>query len=182
MAHTYPRIGRTRKEFIRGAFKDKSKCVQCEKKLSLGEEIVAVRIEYTYMRGEDEIECVCVKCSKQIDLTKILKNIGFSEPDHRYEWPPKAVGQAVKSRRMQNAEAEYEQARVYAEAYGISLKRFSDIHYQIHDLSKDVVINLYPSNQRIYADKKHKNPPFIKLQHAWRLMDVVKGYIEVRPQ
>ena len=101
--------------------------------------------------------------------TKILKNIGFSEPDHRYEWPPKAVGQAVKSRRMQNAEAEYEQARVYAEAYGISLKRFSDIHYQIHDLSKDVVINLYPSNQRIYADKKHLvaeiDEPFI---YTWK--------------
>lgn len=74
------------------------------------------------------------------------------------------------------AESDFKTAKDIAERSGLKLKCCSDVHYQI--IGKDWVVNLYPGNGRIHADKKKRGrAPFLNLPPDWSLIDAVKACV-----
>lgn len=77
--------------------------------------------------------------------------------------------------RTEQAARDYPSARRRALDLGLMLWRCSDIHFTLRNKqgAGAWVINLYPSNQRIYTRSK-KAPKLIVLR-PWRLIDAVEA-------
>lgn len=78
------------------------------------------------------------------------------------------------------AVATYLQAQELARLNGLDLVQYSPWHFALICERPKWVYNLYPSNQRIYADPKHKGP-FLKVPEPWTFLDVVSAAI-IQPQ
>lgn len=79
----------------------------------------------------------------------------------------------------------YEIARDLATENGFALIQHSDWHFSltcIRDEKRQWRINLYPSNQRVWADRKCGKAPFLKLPSPWTFLDVISAaIIQVHP-
>lgn len=79
----------------------------------------------------------------------------------------------TKQHRIDRAGNQFDEARACASAAGLCLVRRGENHYQ---LSKHGgwLLNLYPSNCRIYSDKNRDRAPFLDFAGVrWTLADVV---------
>jgi hypothetical protein len=80
-----------------------------------------------------------------------------------------------KKARIELARKQLSQASILAGRNGLTLVRRSDLHYQLRHNSEHWILNLYPSNQRIYRDPT-KKAPFLRFPNPnedWTLMDVI---------
>lgn len=68
-------------------------------------------------------------------------------------------------------------AQQLAAQAGLTLVRRSDVHYQLFLSRNDWLLNIYPGNQRLYADRNRPKAPFIDVKLNWTLIDVVKSVI-----
>lgn len=74
-------------------------------------------------------------------------------------------------------------AQAKAEANGLRLVRKTDAHYQISPISFGWLLNIYPGNQRIYADRNRPDAPYLTLaatdeDRDWTLQEIVDAAIE----
>lgn len=94
---------------------------------------------------------------------------------------------AIKAIRKQDGQAnrddavlKFDKARFLAEASGMTLVCHTSAHYQLSNGSW--LIDVYPGNQRVRADKQKAKAPYLDLPSPWTLLDVVneakKGDIE----
>ena len=81
--------------------------------------------------------------------------------------------------RVKQAEIDFPHAKELANYGGLVLQKHTETHYSLRR-AHSWVINLYPGNQRLYADKNRHKAPFLKVSQVepWRLEDVVKAAIE----
>lgn len=83
-------------------------------------------------------------------------------------------------RRRAEAAADFIKARDLARSAGLTLLKHSDAHYNLLNHRTGSIINLYPGNRRIYADKSKAKPPFLRVvdgPESW-LYRVVKAAAE----
>lgn len=66
------------------------------------------------------------------------------------------------------------EARRLAMRAGLTLVRHTETHYALES-PMGWLINIYPGNRRLYADRNRKKSPFLKLIDDWTLIDVVKA-------
>lgn len=74
----------------------------------------------------------------------------------------------------------YETARDLATENGFALQQHSTWHFSltcVQDGKRKWRFNLYPSNQRIYWDRKCGKAPFLNLPKPWTFLDVVSAAI-----
>jgi hypothetical protein len=89
-------------------------------------------------------------------------------------WNDVHFGRRLESRKRRgDAYVEFLAARDEAEQRGLTLKQCSMDHYQLTNGSW--LLNLYPGNQRIYADRNRSKPPFLNVPEPWTLMDCVRA-------
>jgi hypothetical protein len=55
---------------------------------------------------------------------------------------------------------------------GVMLHRHDDGHYAVEHKRVRWLVNLYPGNQRIYADRNRPKAPYLSLPDPWTLQDV----------
>jgi hypothetical protein len=87
-----------------------------------------------------------------------------------------------RNARMDLAAGDFEEASQQADRAGMTLKQKSEVHYQLRwGPDNDWIMNIYPSNQRLYADPNHKGP-FLPLGSSgkWRLYDIVVAASDVQ--
>ena len=90
----------------------------------------------------------------------------------------KAIDNEARAEIRDEAAQQYAEASAKAKKHGFELKNCSYAHYQLK--TDKWIINLYPGNGRIYADKNQKaKAPFLKVPIGWTLMDVVDAAIAV---
>lgn len=87
----------------------------------------------------------------------------------------KEQGKSAKDRRTLNMQI-FEEARKLAYEHGMILIQHTDVHYTLS--ANNWRLNLYPGNQRLYHDKKHKKPPFLEVPENWTLKDIVDACIK----
>lgn len=90
----------------------------------------------------------------------------------------RAMDEANRAERADNRESaadDYHAALNKARFYGVTLKRFSDVHHQLISVKPDWIMNVYPGNQRLLGDKNHK-PPLIQLFRPWTLIRAVEAF------
>jgi len=61
----------------------------------------------------------------------------------------------------------------------MKLIQYSSIHYSLRSIRHGWLTNVYPSNQRIYADPHAKGPFLGPFANEWTLLDVVRTAIGV---
>lgn len=72
---------------------------------------------------------------------------------------------------------QFAQAERLANANGMGLRQCSLIQFQLL-YGDGWILNIYPSNQRLYHDPHHKGP-FLKIEaQPWTLIDVVRSAID----
>ena len=76
--------------------------------------------------------------------------------------------------KTQAALREFDEAKRLAFSRGLSLKKCNESHYQLRCQNK-WLINLFPGNGRIYADKKVGKAPFLEFEEDWTLLSAVKA-------
>jgi len=85
----------------------------------------------------------------------------------------------VKQSRLRQASADFEtNMPLFLGTPDIRLEMKADTHYQIRVQKLDWIINLYPSTQRIWVDRKHAKVPFLEAPRPWALMDVWVAAVE----
>jgi len=79
--------------------------------------------------------------------------------------------------RRQHCRDTLSKAKTLAAEHGFLLLQKSEVHYQLLGLG-GWLINLYPGNQRIYADPNRAKAPYLRIEKAeWDLIDAVKAAI-----
>jgi len=78
--------------------------------------------------------------------------------------------------REENA-ALYVQAQQKAAQAGLLLKKHTNVHYSLQSQTHGWRLNIYPGNRRLYYDRQHNKPPFLKVEPNWNLLDVVDAAI-----
>ena len=73
------------------------------------------------------------------------------------------------------ATEDFATANDLAVRHGLRLSRLSDTHYQLTDGSW--LINVYPGNCRLFADKKKARAPFLDVPKPWVLDEVVNAAV-----
>jgi len=91
----------------------------------------------------------------------------------------KAIRKQEGNERAAKAVSQACEAAALAKTNGMRLIRRDNIHYQLIGGSPAWLINLYPSNGRIYADPKRAKAPFLNVPDEWTLSDAVNAAIEV---
>jgi hypothetical protein len=87
--------------------------------------------------------------------------------------------QEKRNARMDVAGRQFEIAGGLAEASGLLLVRCSEVHYQLSPHDGRWLLNVYPSNRRLYRDPNRENAPYLDLPDNWTLLDVVRAAAEV---
>jgi len=87
--------------------------------------------------------------------------------------------QSVEKRnaRMDAAGGHFQEAQMLAQSGGLLLCRFTSVHYQLSPRDRSWVLNIYPSNRRLYHDKSRPGP-FLRVRANWTLLDVVTAALE----
>ena len=83
----------------------------------------------------------------------------------------------AKAARTDAAADEMSTASKAAASAGMTITQPSAIHFQLR--GRGWLMNIYPSNQRLYTDRNHR-APFLRMptDRDWTLMDVVVAAIE----
>lgn len=91
----------------------------------------------------------------------------------------KAIKEVDRQDRESNREAalsQFELAQELAERHGMIFVQRTESHYQ---LSRDGwLINVYPGNRRIYADRNKVRAPYLSVPDEWNLMDVIEAAVK----
>ncbi len=89
--------------------------------------------------------------------------------------------QSVKKRnhRMDVAAGQFHEAAAMAAVNGLRLRCCTEVHYQLKPADGAWLMNIYPSNRRLYADPQ-KRGPFLRVPDNWTLLDVVKAACKTR--
>ncbi len=82
-----------------------------------------------------------------------------------------------RSQRAGSALEQFKQAGRLAGEHGLILMQRTNIHYQLAPRDGKWLLNIYPSNRRLYHDP-HKRGPYLRVPENWTLLDVVKAAIE----
>jgi hypothetical protein len=90
----------------------------------------------------------------------------------------KAARILSKQNRRAKAAADFPEAQRRAAAISLTLKRHTDVHYQL--CGPGWIINVYPGKQRIWGPKTDKSP-YLKLPADWGLLDVVGAAEGLKP-
>ena len=85
----------------------------------------------------------------------------------------------ARSERTDVAGRQYDAAAELATAGGFTLVRHTPVHYQLWPDDKRWILNIYPSNRRLYHDPR-KRGPFLRVSDDWTLLDVVMAAVEWR--
>ena len=90
----------------------------------------------------------------------------------------KELQQRKKELNRNQATADYDQAARLAKDHGLELRKISAVHYQlIRPKPTYWILNIYPGNQRLYGDNKHR-PPFVEIKaKPWNLNLLVSSVI-----
>jgi len=89
---------------------------------------------------------------------------------------------AEKEANLQASVKVFDEARRLAIKNGWELKeKINYGHFQLFHRRTGWLYNLYPSNQRIYADPKHRGGFIHGIIKPWTLLDVVKEAIKLKP-
>jgi len=90
-------------------------------------------------------------------------------------WKQEAVDDKVQRASNRDLAGKlYNEARLLAMQHQMILIAFTETHYQLRS-SNGWILNIYPCNRRLYFDRKHKTPPYLRLPDEWTLLDVVKA-------
>lgn len=83
--------------------------------------------------------------------------------------------QRASEERRDVAEESFDFLRKHAAKHGVTLKQFTDTHYQVSIRSHGWLWNIYPGNRRIYVSEHHirAGTPRLPLPEMWTLRDVV---------
>lgn len=74
-----------------------------------------------------------------------------------------------------NAEAGFERAKQLAAVSAMRLIKKSSVHYQLENMDRTWLQNIYPGNQRPYFDlNRPAKPAYLHLPEPWTLCDVVR--------
>ena len=71
----------------------------------------------------------------------------------------------------------YQTARQLAASAGLVLIQHTEVHYGLSNPTAGWLLNIYPGNRRLYADRGRPKPPFLRVKPDWNLMDVVHAAI-----
>lgn len=82
-----------------------------------------------------------------------------------------------RSERADLAEQQFGAAAKLAAEHGFTLRRCTPIQYQLWPAGKKWLINIHPSNRRIYHDP-NKRGPYLDVPACWTLLDVVKAAVK----
>lgn len=92
-------------------------------------------------------------------------------------WEEYKERQQVEKAAYREAAAQvFDQARQLAHDVGLDLRKHTDSHYSLRGRQhgSSWVLNLYPGNQRLYSDPKHRGP-FLKVPKPWTFSDVIRA-------
>lgn len=81
-----------------------------------------------------------------------------------------------RAQRTDAASGQFQEARELANKHGLQLRQCDEIHYQLRPRDRTWLLNIYPSNRRMYHDP-HNPGPFLRMKDDWTLLDVVKAAI-----
>lgn len=94
----------------------------------------------------------------------------------------KARRQADRAARVDDAARDFDEGvEDYARGFGLCLREVDINHYHLEPLPKGSgwLINLYPSNRRIYHEKSRGRAPYIELHEGpWTLKNIVDAAVE----
>lgn len=79
--------------------------------------------------------------------------------------------------RMEVAADMFTAAAQLAKAAGLCLVKHTDVHYQIRPQDDSWIINIYPSNRRIYSPPDRRGP-YLQVRSEWDLIDVVIAAVD----
>ena len=85
-----------------------------------------------------------------------------------------------RAARADAAASQFAEAACLADASGMLLLRRTQIHFQLIHRRDGWIVNIYPSNRRIYHDKNRRGP-FLNLPNDWNLLSVVQAATTVTP-
>jgi hypothetical protein len=85
---------------------------------------------------------------------------------------------ARREARTSKAARQFDKACDLAEQNGFVLRRCTRWHYQLSPDSGEWLLNIHPSNRRLYHDQ-HKPGPRLPVSPAWDLLEVVWAAIEL---
>jgi len=106
-----------------------------------------------------------------------MKRTGYA--DAREVWAEERTGaRHEKAVNRFLAGTDFKEAMRLASRNNLLLKRHSDTHYSLSPHGKGGwKLNIYPSNRRLYFDKKVQRPKYMQLPTEWTLHDVVTAAI-----
>lgn len=78
--------------------------------------------------------------------------------------------------RIHSAQKQFPKAARIAAENGLWLIQCGMIHYQLGPKDRRWLLNIYPSNRRLYHDP-NKRGPFISVKSDWGLTDVVMAAV-----
>lgn len=81
-----------------------------------------------------------------------------------------------RAQRTDAAAEQFKEAMALAIGHDLVLTQCTNIHYQLSDRHGDWLLNIYPSNRRLYHDKQRRCP-YLRVPDDWTLLDVVKAAI-----
>lgn len=89
--------------------------------------------------------------------------------------------QEKRAARMDVAGGQSDEAARLAADAGLTLIRQTEVHYQLYPKGCRWLLNIYPSNRRLYRDpNKPEKVPFLRIPDRWTLLDVVRAACEKR--
>ncbi len=101
------------------------------------------------------------------------------------DWTAYKQGQREqKQKNAAHATATFIEARTLALDNGMKLVAKTEIHYQLSfwkEHRKIWLLNVYPSNQRLYPDS-HCKAPFLHVPKPWTFLDVVQAAIRANTE
>jgi hypothetical protein len=80
--------------------------------------------------------------------------------------------------RASTAARQFDKACDLAEEHRFILRQCTHYHYQLLPYSRKWLINIYPSNRRLYGDQKRPGPR-LPVSAGWDLLEVVRAAIQV---
>lgn len=84
-----------------------------------------------------------------------------------------------KRKAREAASKAFDEVAKLAESHDMKLRECSDAHYQLSHINDGWLLNLYPSNCRVYADPNKPKAPYLDLAGVkWSLQDVVEAAIQ----
>lgn len=97
----------------------------------------------------------------------------------------RAIQNKRKAENLQDSMSVVLEAKKLAMKNGLELNQHSQWHFSLTCMKNGVRKwrrNIYPSNQRIWWDKKCGKAPYLDLPTPWNLLDVVKKSVEKLPK